>query len=172
MEAEAARAAAELRAAEEALRVSERAAALAALLGDADPSGDGAVSYSEFLRYALRDALAASNTRVMDYFKKMDTSNDGAVDISEFRKAMPALGLEVPVKEIDDLFDEWDPDGSGSLELKELNKICNMHACKIDSQPLQHFCHLLSFAIPSAPRAAWLDAPAFSCGCFLSDVID
>lgn len=44
----------------------------AMLFRDFDKDRSGEISYHEFLRYALRDALAKSSTKVMDMFQSMD----------------------------------------------------------------------------------------------------
>lgn len=67
-----------------ALSVSEVPHEVAGMLfREFDHSGDGEISYHEYLRYALRDGLAKSSTKVMDLFQAIDKDGSGEVDKDE-----------------------------------------------------------------------------------------
>uniref|UniRef100_A0A7S3AFY2 EF-hand domain-containing protein n=1 Tax=Haptolina ericina TaxID=156174 RepID=A0A7S3AFY2_9EUKA len=87
-----------------------------------DTSGNGKLAMSEYLRYALRDALARSSTRVVELFQQWDVDKSGFIDRKEFRRAVQELGFNARDKEIDIVFDEYDEDNSGELDYRELNK--------------------------------------------------
>ena len=99
-----------------------------------DGDGDGQVDSDEMVA-ALKTALKANATRIIDLFKEWDEDGDGTVSKKEFRRAVPMLGLDpVPSKaDIDALFDQWDPDGSGNIDYKELNKILRKSAERLDA---------------------------------------
>jgi Ca2+-binding EF-hand superfamily protein len=87
-----------------------------------DPDGSGTVSYTEFLRYALRDALASSATRVMDFFHKVDVDGSGEIGVEEFRLAVRSVGLDVPREHLDAIFVTMDEDKSGTISFREFHK--------------------------------------------------
>ena len=87
-----------------------------------DTTKDGRVQMHEYLRYALRDALARSSSRVVELLTEWDADNSGSIDRREFRKAVRALGFTANDAEIDILFEDFDEDGSGTIEYRELNK--------------------------------------------------
>ena len=95
--------------------------AITAVFNEFDASGDGKVSHTEFLRFAFRDALARSATRVMDFFRSMDIDDSGTIGLEEFRAATRSLGFDVPHYELDAIFAEMDTDKSGSISFAELN---------------------------------------------------
>ena len=87
-----------------------------------DTTRDGRVQMHEYLRYALRDALARSSSRVVELLTEWDTDNSGSIDRREFRRAVRALGFTANDEEVDLLFDDFDEDESGTIEYRELNK--------------------------------------------------
>ena len=93
------------------------------LFEEYDQDGSGEVAYEEYVRFALRDALKRSTSRVIDLFKHWDGDGSGCIDKQEFRKALTSIGFDVPAAELDSVFDEMDADGSGEIELKELQRI-------------------------------------------------
>jgi len=74
---------------------------------------------SEQMQAALRDALKANATRIIDLFKEWDEDGDGQVSKAEFSRALPMLGLQVDAGMASSLFDAFDPDGSGDIGYKE-----------------------------------------------------
>ena len=93
---------------------------------DADKSGE--VSYSEYIRYALRSGLQRQCGRVMDLFAKWDSDGSGTVEREEFYRAVAAVGFDAPIAELDQLFEEVDLDASGSVSFKELNSLLRQGA--------------------------------------------
>jgi len=88
-----------------------------------DLNGNGYIEMNEYLRYALRDALARSASRVIEVFQVFDEDGSGQIDRHEFRKAVKALGfVDIRDAEIDKVFDDFDEDESGELDYRELNK--------------------------------------------------
>ena len=88
-----------------------------------DKDGSGAISLTEYLRWALKDALDRGGTRVMDLFRKWDKDDSGFIDKSEFVQALKALGYNYPSDAIGAVFDELDMDKGGSIDYKEMNKM-------------------------------------------------
>lgn len=87
---------------------------------DTDKSEE--ISYTEFLRFMLRDSLARSVTKVVDVFKSWDTDESGELTKDEFRRGIAALSYDVPYDELNQVFDEMDANHSGTLSYRELNK--------------------------------------------------
>jgi hypothetical protein len=52
------------------------------------------VDLNEYIRWALRDALSRSSSRVIDLFRKWDVDDSGTVDKREFRKAIKSMGFD------------------------------------------------------------------------------
>ena len=89
----------------------------------ADIDGSGRVSKAEYMRFALRDTLSRSVTRIKEIFAAWDEDGDGLIDAAEFRRAVRALGLgDVSNRELDLLFREFDEDGSGQVSRFELDR--------------------------------------------------
>ena len=83
----------------------------------------------------VRKALAASYSRVIDFFKLMDKNGDGAVTKHEFRAGLGLLGIDksqASMEAIDVLFDSFDMDGSGELTFNELKTILRYEAARLD----------------------------------------
>lgn len=58
-----------------------------------DINGTGFIEKHEYLRYALRDALARSHSQVVQILEAWDDDGDGEVDQHEFRRAVRSLGF-------------------------------------------------------------------------------
>ena len=82
-----------------------------------DTNGSGMIDADEYVRFALRDAMQRSATRVVDLFRQWDEDRSGEVDRREFRRAIKALGFDFIATdaEIDLVFDELDKDRSGQV---------------------------------------------------------
>jgi Ca2+-binding EF-hand superfamily protein len=89
---------------------------------DLDTDGSGTVDVPEFIKFALRDALARAAGKVADLLAYWDTDGDGQIDAAEFRKAVLALGFDARDEEVDAIFEELDANHSGTLELRELKQ--------------------------------------------------
>jgi len=98
---------------------------------DADRSGK--VDMNEYIRWALRDALARSSARVIDLFRQWDEDGSGVIERKEFRRAIRALGFDFihDVSEIDLVFDDFDIDKDGTLDYNELNTMLRQGASVI-----------------------------------------
>jgi Ca2+-binding EF-hand superfamily protein len=57
-----------------------------------DTDGSGRIELNEYLRWALRDALARGGTRVIDLFRKWDDDQSGEISRDEFIRAIRAFG--------------------------------------------------------------------------------
>ena len=85
----------------------------------------------------VRESLAASYSRVIDFFKRMDKNGDGAVTKHEFRAGLGLLGIDesqASMEAIDALFDSFDMDGSGELTFNELKTILRYEAAKLETR--------------------------------------
>ena len=78
------------------------------------------VDMTEFIEWALKDALTRSATRVVDMFNAMDQNRSGTVNKREFHQAVNELGFEVNKTVTDSVFDSIDENKNGKLEYKEL----------------------------------------------------
>ena len=85
-----------------------------------DTDASGTIEVSEFIKYALRDALARSATTVRELLKEWDIDKNGKVDKHEFRRAVRHFGFQARDAEIDAVFAEFDVLGDGKLDLKTL----------------------------------------------------
>ena len=76
---------------------------------------------------ALREALSANATRVINLFRQWDEDGSGSVDKREFRAVGPLLaesvGDEVTRAQLDALFDSFDTGRDGSIDYRELNSL-------------------------------------------------
>ena len=97
-----------------------------------DLSGDGFVDMSEYLQFALRDALGRDAARVMELFRAWDMDKTGWLDKKEFYAAIHSLGFDATQKDSDSVFDALDDDGSGKLTFFE----CFGRKKKADKQRL------------------------------------
>ena len=91
-------------------------------MADVDGDGDGQVDSDEMVA-ALKTALKANATRIIDLFKEWDEDGDGNVSKKEFIKALPHLGIAVDEETASTLFDAFDPDGGGDISYKELSSM-------------------------------------------------
>jgi len=83
----------------------------------------------------VREALARSHSRIIDFFKAVDKNGDGQITKAEFRAALPLMGLDDSagsVLAIDSLFDSFDVDGSGQLTFDELRQILRYEATRLE----------------------------------------
>ena len=90
-----------------------------------DADGNGSIDASEFIKFALRDALQRSSARVVDLLTAWDTDGSGEIDKIEFRRAINHFGFDALDEEIDAVFEEYDFNRSGTVELRELKQKLN-----------------------------------------------
>ncbi len=86
-----------------------------------DQDKSGSVDLSEYVQWALRDALDSSRGRVLDLFREWDADNSGSIDKKEFGAALKALGFPCGKGDLNKIFADLDPGGDGKLEYNELN---------------------------------------------------
>jgi len=103
-----------------------------AVFDEHDLDGSGEISYREYVRHSLRDALARSSARVMDVIEQWDVDGSGYVERAEFHRAVAALGFDAPASDLDEVFDEMDADASGLVDFGELSRVLHQGA---DIQP-------------------------------------
>jgi len=94
---------------------------LKALFTKLDQDSSGTVDLSEYVQWALREALRESKGRVLDLFREWDKDNSGAIDKKEFGQALEGMGFTCSKGDLNNIFTDLDPDGSGSLNYSELN---------------------------------------------------
>jgi len=97
------------------------AAGMEALFKELDLDCSGSVDLSEYVQWALREALQTSRGRILDLFKSMDTDSSGYIDRSEFGTALQSMGFKCGKSDVNKIYSDLDPDGSGMLEYSELN---------------------------------------------------
>ena len=107
-------------------------AAAETLFGEFDGDGSGVISCEEFLRYALRDALRQSLTRVIDLFRQLDSDRDGKIGLAEFGKVLKAAGVVAPEDVLERLFAQMDLDGDGAIDPKELHRVLRSEDVKLE----------------------------------------
>ena len=107
-------------------------AAAETLFGEFDGDGSGVISFEEFLRYALRDALRQSLTRVIDLFRQLDSDRDGKIGLAEFGKVLKAAGVVAPEDVVERLFAQMDLDGDGAIDPKELHRVLRSEDVKLE----------------------------------------
>ena len=92
------------------------------------PAATGSLSdgmAQQTLRARLASALAESNTRLLDLFRRWDASGDGLVDRHEFSDALRSLGVDersASTAELGAFFDRFDRDRSGAIDYHELRR--------------------------------------------------
>jgi len=96
-------------------------AELRALFDKLDQDHSGTVDMSEYVQWALRDALDNSRGRVLDLFREWDADNSGSIDKREFSAALKAMGFPCGKGDVNKIFADLDPGGDGKLEYNELN---------------------------------------------------
>jgi Ca2+-binding EF-hand superfamily protein len=77
-----------------------------AVFDEFDFDGSGEVTRTEFIKYVLRDALAASAQQVMNLFRQFDQDGSGKIDKAEFRKVMGLLGFDIQYDDLNRVFDD------------------------------------------------------------------
>jgi Ca2+-binding EF-hand superfamily protein len=87
-----------------------------------DLDDSGTVDLSEYVQYALREALKESKGRVLDLFQEWDKDKSGFIDREEFAMAMQRMNFKCSQADILKIFSDLDPDGTGQLDYRELNQ--------------------------------------------------
>ena len=88
-----------------------------------DTDGSGKVDMSEYIAWALRDALIRSSQRVLDLFEEWDADGSGTITVAELYKAVRHMGFQATRAQVAALFREVDEagDGDGRVDYRELN---------------------------------------------------
>ena len=87
-----------------------------------DLDDSGTVDLSEYVQYALREALKESKGRVLDLFQEWDKDKSGFIDREEFSLAMQRMNFKCSPADVMKIFSDLDPDGTGQLDYRELNQ--------------------------------------------------
>jgi Ca2+-binding EF-hand superfamily protein len=106
-----------------AMGVAASDARCAAAFLELDFDRSGTISYDEYVRFALREALSASFGKVVDLFRKWDADGDGHVSKAELQRACDEIGFDAPTEDLDALFEQFDADGSGKVSYQEMHKL-------------------------------------------------
>jgi hypothetical protein len=101
--------------------------ALAAEFAEYDADRSGSIDYREYVVHTLREALAASSSRVVDLLRRWG-GGASAVGAAEFGAGLRALGFDVDDADADGLFAMLDTDGSGEIEFAEMNRLLRQRA--------------------------------------------
>lgn len=88
-----------------------------ALIGSADPSLDGAITFTEFKRaLALKFGESASAAQM---FETLDTDSSGLLSPDELRVALERYGLASDLIAVDEMIRCIDRDGDGMIGTRE-----------------------------------------------------
>ena len=93
-----------------------------AIFSQLDQDHSGSVDLSEYIQWALREALDASRVRVLDLFREWDTDGSGTVGKKEFGAALKGMGFPCGKGDLDKIFGDLDQGGSGQIDYTELNE--------------------------------------------------
>jgi len=108
---------------------------LKALFQRLDLDASGTVDLSEYVQWALREAIKESKGRVLDLFREWDKDRSGFIDKLEFGNALTTMGFACTKKDLNDIFNDLDPDGTGQLDYGELNASLRRSQRKPPPQP-------------------------------------
>jgi Ca2+-binding EF-hand superfamily protein len=87
-----------------------------------DQDHSGSVDLSEYIQWALREALDASRVRVLDLFREWDTDGSGTVGKKEFGAALKGMGFPCGKGDLDKIFGDLDQGNSGQIDYTELSE--------------------------------------------------
>ena len=93
-----------------------------------DHDGNGIMSYREYVRYTLREAIRLERERVVAIFRKWDANGSSTICKEEWRRAIRMIGFVGSGDEVDALFDEIDVDHTGEVDYEELNRVLRQGA--------------------------------------------
>ena len=93
-----------------------------AIFSQLDQDHTDSVDLSEYIQWALREALDASRVRVLDLFREWDTDGSGTVGKKEFGAALKGMGFPCGKGDLDKIFGDLDQGGSGQIDYTELNE--------------------------------------------------
>ncbi len=88
-----------------------------------DVDGSGTVDVTEFIKFALRDALSRTAVPIKSLLASWDADGTGDIGLQEFRDAIRFFGFEARNAEIDSVFHEFDRNGNGALDINELTDV-------------------------------------------------
>jgi hypothetical protein len=71
----------------------------------------------------LRDFIASSQLRIVDFFRRFDRDGSGSIDARECRDALKSMGIEASEETAVALIHKVDPNGDGLLNYRELVSI-------------------------------------------------
>ena len=108
-----------------------------AIFNQLDQDHSGSVDLSEYIQWALREALDASRGRVLDLFREWDTDGSGTVDKKEFGAALKGMGFPCGKGDLDKIFGDLDQGGSGQIDYTELNESLRRAKVKKTEAPHQ-----------------------------------
>ena len=97
--------------------------AIEAEFDEFDADGDGAIVYSEYVLHVLREALAASASRVVDLFHRWSDGTLVMVDRKAFRRGLRGVGFAASDADMDLVFDEMDSKRAGFLLYQDLDRL-------------------------------------------------
>jgi len=103
---------------------------LRSIFDQLDKDSSGTVDLSEYVQWALRDALNNARGRVLDLFREWDADHSGSIDKKEFGAALKAMGFPCGKGDLDKIFSDLDPTGDGKLDYTELNASLRRAAVK------------------------------------------
>ena len=108
-----------------------------AIFSQLDQDHTDSVDLSEYIQWALREALDASRVRVLDLFREWDTDGSGTVGKKEFGAALKGMGFPCGKGDLDKIFGDLDQGGSGQIDYTELNESLRRAKVKKTEAPHQ-----------------------------------
>eukprot|EP00794_Sanderia_malayensis_P015262 gene15262-16837_t len=89
---------------------------LTAMIKKGDYSGDGTVSFNEFIQL-IREGLKLEEKEgeVVEAFRVFDREGNGFINAAEIRRVMTNLGEKLNDEEVDEMIKEADLDGDGQV---------------------------------------------------------
>uniref|UniRef100_A0A7S2JHC6 EF-hand domain-containing protein n=1 Tax=Haptolina brevifila TaxID=156173 RepID=A0A7S2JHC6_9EUKA len=112
--------------------------ALQGRFAEMDKDGGGTIDCSEFIRFALRDALMRSAANLTDIFEEWDEDGNGHIDRDEFKTALRSYGFVADDELLMVIFDEL-AKGTVDTEVLVLEDVANRFVRELEKRkrPLQ-----------------------------------